>query len=332
MGEPKIAKKAKDSKLLDTSVCTSLPQDPAETFEHASQSFLIMTSDDSTADEHLPKRQTICLPTTSTTGTTSNKILALESIPNNKAAPQSRSISTAISALSEPLTEFTLFPKLPLELRFKVFNLALSPQSVYISRSRLVIGRQAISLACKEFKQEYERQYKVLKKRASDLRPRFGPIFINYSMDYVHFFHTGFEDYITWAGIMDNKVRHRFDLIQWMKPAQRVAIGLRQRSGNQGLCAPKVIYNRVWEQFSKMCPEMKELIFVIADRDYPREDLVELKNFSGQVGLGEVALRNSFEAAQNLGFNVSAKLVVMGSSRDWIVSKGKTVEIVDMSG
>ncbi|KAL5328951.1 hypothetical protein ACEPPN_002460 [Leptodophora sp. 'Broadleaf-Isolate-01'] len=76
---------------------------------------------------------------------------------------------------------------------------------------------------------------------------------------------------------------------------------------------------------------MKELVFIIADRKFPREDLVELKDFGGKIGVGEVALRSSFEAAQMLGFNVSAKLVVMGSPKDWVVSKGKSVEIVNMS-
>ncbi|KAL5328952.1 hypothetical protein ACEPPN_002461 [Leptodophora sp. 'Broadleaf-Isolate-01'] len=198
MGEPKTTKKAKAGKLPNTSRCTPLPQNPSKTFEQASQSSLVTASNDSSADDYPPMGQSIGPPIMSSIDTASNNILILASIPkNNEAASQSGSISGAISALSEPLIEFALFPKLPLELRFKVFNLALTPQPVYISRNRLVIGRQVRSLAHKEFKQEYERQYKVLKKRASDIRPRFGPVFVNYSIDDVHFFHTSLKDKTT---------------------------------------------------------------------------------------------------------------------------------------
>ncbi|KAH7342699.1 hypothetical protein BKA65DRAFT_552315 [Rhexocercosporidium sp. MPI-PUGE-AT-0058] len=334
MRGPKAIKKEKAGKLPDASEWTPLPQDPSEYFEKSSQSPLTTTPDNLTADDCLSVTKSIDSPTTISIDASLNNIITLESLPKSNEASTLKSgwIFTAVAALSEPLTEFTLFPKLPLELRYKIINLALVPQAVYISRSAPVVGRQVISLACKEFKEEYERQYKIIKKRNSYLRPRFGPIFINYSIDFVHFFHTSVEDKTTWAGVMATKFRRGCDLFRWMKPAQRVAVRLRQRGGNRGLCAPKAMFGSVWEKLSGMCPEMKELVFIIAHRKFPKEDLVELRGFGGQIGAGERALRKSFKAAQLRGFNVSAKLMVMGAQKDWVVSKGKIVEIVDMSG
>ncbi|PVH89613.1 hypothetical protein DL98DRAFT_523515 [Cadophora sp. DSE1049] len=243
----------------------------------------------------------------------------------------SKLISVTTDALSEPLTKFTIFPKLPLELRFKIYNLSLEPQDVYISRSRKWESRQAICMVCKEAKQEYERQYKILKKRPSEFRPRFGPIFVNYSIDYVHFFHTSFEERITWAGIMATKMRYTFDLVGWLKPAQKVAIRLRQKGGNRGLYPPKPKYEHVWEYFNRVCPHMKQLVFIICHRKFPIVNLVELKDFGGDIGEGEINLRASFKAAQQNGFNTSARLIVMGSPLEWVISEGKLVELVDVS-
>ncbi|CZS99395.1 uncharacterized protein RCO7_00623 [Rhynchosporium graminicola] len=232
------------------------------------------------------------------------------------------------------LTEFTNFPKLPKELRFKIYNLTLATQAVWISRSRKSHGRQVISMVCKEAKEEYQRQYKTLKKRASDIRPRFGPVFVNYRDDLVHFFHTSHDTEspsIDWALIMICKVERGFDIMNWLKPAQRVAIRLRSGNGDRGLCAPQTKHEVVWELFSRVCPAMEELVFIIADRDSSADDLVELKDFGGKVGVGEAELCRSFRSAQDKGFNVSAKLVIMGMPQAWAVCKGLLVEVVDLS-
>ncbi|KAL2075557.1 hypothetical protein VTL71DRAFT_500 [Oculimacula yallundae] len=265
--------------------------------------------------------------------------LAIEELftDDEEEAIQPQSIATGKSKrhLSRPLTKFTLFPKLPLELRLKIFNLASEPQAVWISRHEIPESRQVISMVCKEAKVEYERQWKVLKKRSSEFHTRFGPVFVNYRDDYIHFFHTTHGDrgpVINWEWIMTKKLQRGCDIVHWLKPAQRVTIRLRQKTGNRGLCAPHGEYDIVWEQFNRICPAMKELIFIIAAKDFPMEDLVELKNFGGRIGDGEAALRSSFAAAQLRGFNVSAKLVIMGSPEAWDISKGKLVEVVDLTG
>lgn len=80
-----------------------------------------------------------------------------------------------------------------------------------------------------------------------------------------------------------------------------------------------------------MCPEMKELVFIIRTRFYAMEKMVELKDFGGQFGVGELELRNSCKAGQLRGFNVSAKLVIMGIPTAWTRLEGKLVEVVDLS-
>ena len=186
-------------------------------------------------------------------------------------------------------------------------------------------------MVCKEAKQEYERQYKILKKRASEFRPRFGPVFVNYTIDYVHFFHTSIEENITWAGMMARKLENTFDLVSWLKPAQKVAIRLRQKGENRGLRAPKPQHEHVWERLNRACPNMKELVFIFCHSRFPIGDLVELQGFGGDIGEGEKKLRASFKAAQKHGFNVSSRLVVMGSRLEWVVSEGKPVELVDVT-
>ena len=118
-----------------------------------------------------------------------------------------------------------------------------------------------------------------MKKRASEFRPRLGPVFVNYSIDYVHFFHTSIEKSITWAGIMARKLGNTFVLVSWLKPAQKVAIRLRQKSGNRGLRAPKPQHEQVWEHLNRACPNMKELVFIFAAATTPMETWLSYKVF-----------------------------------------------------
>ncbi|KAH7419330.1 hypothetical protein BKA64DRAFT_699362 [Cadophora sp. MPI-SDFR-AT-0126] len=312
---------------------STLLQESSGFIDYSSQSSFSTEYDDTTTSETLLIGIAFDHPTPSPIDTTSNTIITSIPSSNNTETTSTTSelISVASDAIREPLTKFTIFPKLPLELRFKIYNLSLEPQAVYISRNRKWEPRQVISMVCKEAKHEYERQYKILKKRVSEFRPRFGPIFVNYSIDYVHFFHTSFEERITWAGIMSTKMRYKFDLVGWLKPAQKVAIRLRQKGGNRGLCAPKPKHEHVWPYLNRVCPNMKEFIFIFCHRKFPMRDLVELKDFGGVIGEGETQLRASFKAAQLSGFNASAKLLVMGSPSEWTISEGKLVELTDVS-
>lgn len=47
-------------------------------------------------------------------------------------------VSVAADTLSKPLAKFTIFPKLPLEIRFKIYNLSLEPRScLYVKTSQM---------------------------------------------------------------------------------------------------------------------------------------------------------------------------------------------------
>jgi hypothetical protein len=81
-------------------------------------------------------------------------------------------------------TSFLSFSRLPVELRYMVYNLSFKPQMVSLRKGGG--PRQPISAVCKEVREYYFKYYfkyyRFLKKRASEMRPAAG-LFINPKID-----------------------------------------------------------------------------------------------------------------------------------------------------
>ncbi|KAI9051474.1 hypothetical protein LZ554_004520 [Drepanopeziza brunnea f. sp. 'monogermtubi'] len=169
-------------------------------------------------------------------------------------------------------TEFKLFPKLPIELRFAIYKLTWKPQVVSVKGGGG--GRQAISQVSREARREYHKHYQFLKKRAYAARPRVG-LFINYDTDVLTIpcfqaARHATRRYRTYPRSLDF-LAAASEFENWMEPVKRLAfqmpahivlpLRLRQQE-NKIIRLPKD--GEFWELLDEVFPNLKELVLVFS--------------------------------------------------------------------
>ncbi|KAK2629326.1 hypothetical protein QTJ16_000146 [Diplocarpon rosae] len=237
-------------------------------------------------------------------------------------------VTGSAGTVPAPTNVFLLFPRLPIELRFVVYDLSYVANSVSFCPDSG--HRPAISMVSKECQEEYLRKYTRLKKRASDGRPRIA-LFVNWEIDLVNLSHSRVGDNGEWMDLRWH-VAQVLEFRTWRSHAQRLAIelmpaALRERgvlTGRRSSFEVPVWDDEVWEGLYKVSPAVKEMVFIITDKvAYELKDTVEVKNLDGDMGVAEDNLKGAFAAAQKNGWFAAAKLVFIGFADEWTTDQGK---------
>ncbi|CAL3966402.1 unnamed protein product [Diplocarpon coronariae] len=245
----------------------------------------------------------------------------------------SHKVSGAVDTIPAATDTFWQFTRLPVELRFAIYN--LSYVAISVSFCPDSGHRPAISVVNKEAQAEYLRKYTRLKKRASDGRPRMA-LFVNWEIDVVNLSHSRAGDNGEWMDLRWH-LAQVLEFRKWWSKAQRLAIELMPSAlcergfliGRRSSFETAIWDDEVWESLHKVSPDVKEMIFIITEKIiYELEDTVEVKNFAGDMGVAEDNLRGAFAAAQKNGLFAAAKLVFIGFADEWIIDQGKLVHLI----
>jgi hypothetical protein len=176
----------------------------------------------------------------------------------------------------EPSKMFTVFPKLPFELREQIWKSAIVPRLVHWRPGG---GKPpAILHVCSESRAATNKAYERVELKY--LRHRTYGLFINYNLDVLYR-----KQRLPYPAVEPGSLPRRLITPEWSKPIKRIAMNL-DRAAEGFRLSPQLPGWRfktpsLWRKFKALFPDLEEIVVILypkLERGNKFEELIEVDN------------------------------------------------------